>query len=852
MAYRVLQFANGGVINNQLKGLPSTRKVFEGFDMFMSGITKGTFVSKVRDSLDRNLYGAYGGPSAGVITQPSTGYFLSTEWITEVWSLLQNARLTEATLKPFLGYHLVPIEGGLLAPLDEKQPIIHRSGLLTGSADSSQVLSLLSAHFGCYVVRSNFFDYFSWWGQCFVSITNVAVILTLLADKSDDMFESLNQTQRRLLCDFVSATLSSQETVRGSQRQTLERLPIYQGYVSSELVSLQDLGGVMTLMLCQGFSSEDHPWELSAITLLKQDQPMSDHLCHVLKIRTIRDSEYWYQFFSERTKANSVGKDDWNSFMKVFLPSFYRHSHERNFEALLRDVPFVDVERNDENHAPSIKLSPTMAVSRDLSQFFFQDESVFPAGMYGGSDKLTVLTKLGMTTHFDVEFAKNRLQQIAAISTDSLNSQPITLRVISNFFARLNIEIDTNYMQDRSFVQLVENLAWVPARAQDNGSLCLYKPGQCRPLIGSLITGNHVPTSSLICTNKDLLSLLSWSRPPPLRAVLANLLDIATQTLQGRRPSNFEESIQAIYRDLNCRTQDPQAVFIMKEMLGSSHCVLIERKFHAIDRVAIKIRKDCHLEPHFIQVPDSEFIQLFRALGVREEVTSRDMEGILATIHSSYEDGFSLSENDTELVVRILQTISHAPKASEYSPDLLVLTEDSQLRKLSEVVYNDMANSTTGTQDYGSGHVFCNNRISKQVAMKLHIQMLSEKVWGGCNDDFFQNWEQQISVVDSINKILNDYGPDTIFTEYLQNAADAGATQFSIMLDHQSYSSKGILNEKMSEGQGPALLVWNNAEFTQQDFEGLRKMAMGSKRKFFHFQVLPACRPPLLLSCQAR
>jgi len=141
-----------------------------------------------------------------------------------------------------------------------------------------------------------------------------------------------------------------------------------------------------------------------------------------------------------------------------------------------------------------------------------------------------------------------------------------------------------------------------------------------------------------------------------------------------------------------------------------------------------------------------------------------------------------------------------------------------------------MAESTE-IQDLTLDEDFCSSRVSKSTASTLLIPMLSEKIWNGCDDEFFQNWEQQVSVVDTIKNILNDYGPDNIFTEFLQNAADAGATKFSVMLDDQSYIGGRILSEKMSVGQGPALLIWNNAEFSAKDFEGLRKMAMGSKGK---------------------
>ncbi|KAG0328427.1 hypothetical protein BG000_000486 [Podila horticola] len=767
----------------------------------MSPLTNDDFVRKVRDAFRSELYDGRD-PPPGAIVQPSAGHFPSLEWIVDVWTLLRQFRLTEATLNPLLGCHLVPIEESRLAPLDRSCQVIHRSGILPNSLGAERVLNLLGTYLECFVVRRGLQDLFSWWSQCFVSVADLGVILSLLADKSSATLAGLTPPQRQLLCEYVSATLSSQEALHKSQRQSLERLPIYQGYISSDLKSLHDLGGVITSMSCVDFSSKVHSWELTSVTLLKEDQPMSDHIRHFLKVPAIQESEYWYRLFSE-LETNSDDKYRWNRIMTTFLPSFYRHSRDHNFKALLRNLPFVDVQSNGSmaiGSAPSMKLSPTMVVSCDLTQFFFQDEAVFPTGIYSQSFNLAVLAELGMSTHFDGKFSASRLKKISSMSTVSLNNNAGTPQVISDFFARLNVEADPSYRNHGEFVKCIEDLAWVPARAQTDGPLRLYKPGQCRPRSDILVIGSQLPASALVCTNKYLSSLMGWANSPPLQAVLDNLLDLSAQCRAGRYPVNFEESIQAIYRDLSGRIQDPGAVSIMKKSLGQHRCILINRSLHAIDRVAIKIRSDCNLAPHFIQIPESDFIRLFRALGVREEVTPKDMEGILVTIKSGYQDGGRLSDDDAGL-----------------------------LCKLSDVVYNDMADSS-GIQEYTSKYVFSSNSISKGVASKLHIQMLSARIWSGCNDDFFQNWEQQVSVVDSISKILNDYSPDNIFTEYLQNAADAGATQFSIMFDHQSYDCESILNEKMKEGQGPALLIWNNSEFTPQDFEGLRKMAMGSKR----------------------
>lgn len=790
----------------------------------MSAMQHATIVSKIRESFDSELYyDQLRSPLA--ISQPTVGLFLSDDWIKDVWSLLSKARLDDTTLRPLLGCHLVPIEGGLLAPLKQEQKIIHRSGLLASHLNSDRILGLLGTTLGCFAVRSSFQDDFSWWSQCFISITDVGAVLTLLTDKPENILSMLSQSQRKILCDYLSNTLSSRSSMTNDQRWALGRLPIYQGYISSELVPLKNLNGVSGSRICQGFSSHDHPWELTSIALLKWDQPMSAHLRTIFKLSDIPEHEYWFLLFSQGTDFHN----QWNAIMEAFLPNFYRYRQFHNFVPLLKDAPFVDVQSLSATNEVTAKLSPAMTIARDLSHFVLPDERVFPADMYNTPDGLAVLASLGMTTLFDARFIVNRLRKFSTLSVDSLNNQSETMRLISTFFARLNAEINSSHMESGPFVEYVKNLAWVPARAQGNGSIRLYKPSQCRPQTESLIIGSQLPASTFVCTNAHLKSILGWTGAPPLEAVLAHLVDLSAQNVAGHVSDNFEESIQAIYRNLNRYIQDPEAVKRMRDTLEAHRWILINRNMYSISNVAIKIREDCNLAPYVMQVPDSDYVGLFRALRVRDEVSPKDMAAILVKINAAYGADSKLRDQDAALALRILGTIAKLKKADAFFPSLLVLTEGLQLRKLSEVVYNDMAESTE-MQDFTLGD-FCSNQISKNTASALLIPMLSQKIWNGCDDEFFQNWEQEVSVVDTVKKILNDYGPDNIFTEFLQNAADAGATKFSVMLDDQSYMNGRILCEKMSAGQGPALLIWNNAEFSGKDFEGLRRMASGSKGK---------------------
>lgn len=68
-----------------------------------------------------------------------------------------------------------------------------------------------------------------------------------------------------------------------------------------------------------------------------------------------------------------------------------------------------------------------------------------------------------------------------------------------------------------------------------------------------------------------------------------------------------------------------------------------------------------------------------------------------------------------------------------------------------------------------------------------------------------------------------------IMLELLQNADDAGATEVAMMLDATSYSTDSTLGASMSPWQGPALLAFNNAVFSPEDYHNISRIGQDSK-----------------------
>ncbi|OCH87991.1 hypothetical protein OBBRIDRAFT_117037 [Obba rivulosa] len=92
-------------------------------------------------------------------------------------------------------------------------------------------------------------------------------------------------------------------------------------------------------------------------------------------------------------------------------------------------------------------------------------------------------------------------------------------------------------------------------------------------------------------------------------------------------------------------------------------------------------------------------------------------------------------------------------------------------------------------------------------------------------------FSEQIDPAASIRSILQRYPYSVgLLREILQNSDDAKATKQIIVLDHRSHPTQRLLKRELAELQGPALLAFNDAKFTEDDWIALQNISKSSKK----------------------
>ena len=170
--------------------------------------------------------------------------------------------------------------------------------------------------------------------------------------------------------------------------------------------------------------------------------------------------------------------------------------------------------------------------------------------------------------------------------------------------------------------------------------------------------------------------------------------------------------------------------------------------------------------------------------------------------------------------------------AIEIDTQDVFLPDDSyRLHKASELSYNDAPWCSPDAEC-----VLVHHKVLRETAVALGVKRIRNRfleAYESLADDEFESssFGQREELTDRIKNILHDYPLDSTFLkELIQNADDAKATKMCVILDKRTHGHEKVLSDQWTDLQGPALLVWNDTDFTENDLKGIQRLGLGSKR----------------------
>ena len=256
-------------------------------------------------------------------------------------------------------------------------------------------------------------------------------------------------------------------------------------------------------------------------------------------------------------------------------------------------------------------------------------------------------------------------------------------------------------------------------------------------------------------------------------------------------------------------------------------CIWTGRMFIECSAVAKKWRHD---GPYLFQVPYSMNTckNLKEILEIKEEFSDEDLVGALQSIRNN--EDTPLSDNCQMLIRDIVSVITSRENFQTDLKPIMLPDVDFILHEATELYHNDMPwqpHDDTFKYVHESVPLATAKRLGVKLCRAAHLARYTRQESGFSFVEFGQHEE----LTRRIQNIIRDYPFDmTIIKELLQNADDAKATKMHVIVDMRTHSDKHILSEEWGELQGPALLVWNDSVFTEEDLKGIQRLGLGSKR----------------------
>ncbi|XP_063807744.1 sacsin isoform X3 [Pseudophryne corroboree] len=272
--------------------------------------------------------------------------------------------------------------------------------------------------------------------------------------------------------------------------------------------------------------------------------------------------------------------------------------------------------------------------------------------------------------------------------------------------------------------------------------------------------------------------------------------------------------------------------------LESFPFIFVESIYVTPEKVSFQLNFEA--APYLYQMPNkykNNFRELFESVGVKQAFTVEDFASVLEMIKRANMNR-KISEKDFQLCRRIVSEGIWGlirEKSQEFCETNYgqILLPDINLNLLSakSLCYNDCP----WIKVKDTAVKYCHSDIPREVAVKLgsipkRHKALERYASNVCFTALGTEFGQKEKLTSRIKSILNAYPSEKeMLKELLQNADDAKATEICFVFDPRHHVSDRIFDEKWTPMQGPALCVFNNQPFTDDDVRGIQNLGRGTK-----------------------
>jgi len=298
----------------------------------------------------------------------------------------------------------------------------------------------------------------------------------------------------------------------------------------------------------------------------------------------------------------------------------------------------------------------------------------------------------------------------------------------------------------------------------------------------------------------------------------------------------YSSEIGRIYHFLNSLELEDD-IMMSKSILNGCSWLWMGDKFVSPDNIAYSSSIDAR--PYLYTVPPDLacFRNLLTSFRIREIFGPSDYCLVLNRMakENLVDKQSTLTEEQVELAVNLVQKISddvlRLGNLELYAP-----TENGFMEAVSNVVYDDTP-WLRKDLSVKKGLVYAHPKLSASVCDKVGIKRIRNILLQE-NADLInfgdgimhESFGQSESLTRRLKNIVEMYPEGSQqLNELIQNADDAKASIVKFVVSTKTHGTFSLLGQKMSEWQGGALYCYNDAVFTNRDFENLSEIGQASK-----------------------
>ena len=582
-------------------------------------------------------------------------------------------------------------------------------------------------------------------------------------------------------------------------------------------------------------------------------------LAGLLDIQVLTRSEVLLEVIFPDVIGQRYSTEEIDRLMGFVMDRYHVYAAEDGrFQNQLKDLPFVST-KNDR-----VRPKEVFDPRKDFLKRIFVEEDVFPVGKYVQPTALVILEYLGMkgeediTGHNVYESAKavNNIFDFSAAEMKSsaimsfLTSNPAKLEEIVSGTSGL-VELGM-YLKGIPWVSVIRQKPddfpeSLPFWGETHSEPYFLKPSDVKYKQAANIIGSVKPLVKAEPCSK-LTCFFSWDADPAVVDVVQHLLNVISCYSPHDKP-RYIIIAQEMYTFFSLANHND--VLTALENVKNLPWIWNGDGFSS-PRFLISQKPPIDLSPYICSLPSevARFYELFEKFGLQEKCDDAFLLEVLHLIKEKYDNQppppTAEVRKDLQLSVDILNEIK--PNVGDRLPPelqekVLIPThvEDDAYVKLAPVercMYCEHdwleRSNHDGEEDEGMKYFYVHRNIPNSTAELLRVPTLMNRMLEPDELDFGEEFGQEEKLTRRLSRLLEDYSDGfAVPKELVQNADDAGATEVRFLYDERTNQDAMtcLIDEEMKHCQGPALWVYNDAEFRDEDFANITKLNGATKEQ---------------------